>query len=117
MPCPRYRKGDRTCLDLLGDLAALLLTLLLAHLDPALALAAVLAGAGVGRGVTTTFALARIDALAVDLAARRRIGGADGEGGGAGKQAGGQGGNQGTFGADHVLSFGISDRGIVTVYA
>src|SRR5258708_12234426 len=108
MPCPRYRKGDRTCLDLLGDLAALLLTLLLAHLDPALALAAVLAGAGVGRGVTTTFALARIDALAVDLAARRRIGGADGEGGRAPNHARCHPPKHGTFSATPPLHFAIS---------
>src|SRR6185503_11174051 len=91
---PASRPVRRSTL-LLGGLAALVLALLLGHLHPALALAAILAGAGVGGAVAAALALARVDALAVDLGGVGRVG----EGGGAGEQTGGHGGDECSLGA------------------
>src|SRR4029078_1460277 len=52
---------------LLPDLAALGLAFLFGHLDPALALARVLTGAGVVGAVAGALAFARVDALTLDL--------------------------------------------------
>src|SRR5204862_2123535 len=58
--------------DLLTDLAALHLALLLGRLNPALALARVLPRAGVPRAVASALAFAGIDALTLDLVVVRR---------------------------------------------
>src|SRR5438094_3593057 len=67
---PRRRPPTGPRATLLGDhLAALGRAVLLAHLHPALALAAVLAGAAVRRALARALALALVDARTLDLVA------------------------------------------------
>ena len=84
-PCATPPRHSRRLLGhrIGDDLAALLLALLLAELDDALALAAVLAATRVAGAGAGTLALAGVDARAVDLAARLAFLGArtDGTGG------------------------------------
>src|SRR5882672_5312661 len=80
----------------LGDLAALVLAVLVGHLHPALALASVLAGTGVGGAVAAALALARVHALAVNLG---RIGRVREEGRRGAEDPGGHGGDECSLGA------------------
>src|SRR5437764_7551622 len=88
------RPGHAGCKrSLLEDLAALVLALLFGGFDPALALAAVLAGATVGGAVTGALALAGVHARATDLGGVR---GRNGERRARAQQPRRQGGNEGT---------------------